>query len=424
MVGKIHKKKISEYTEAAENEDKQSERGDDVEDEMILDHVDPAPSGSESENGDMATHDNNKSLDSIKSNDDDAGVGDVVGTGGLNDDDTDFQLSDADDNDDLDEEKNKKAKKRKASGSKKSGDYESDDEPLNGGTPKKKGRKAPGKGKGGKGKAKAKKPVHDDEDDEEGEEEYEVKDIVDHKTERGVSYFLIRWKGYTKDDDTWEPEDTLNCPDIIERYMKKQKSSPKKGSPAKKKGGKAAGKNKKAKDEDEEQEWEVEKIIDYAEEKKGRVFRIRWKGFGPKNDTWEPEENLNCSDIIQKFLAKMKLQENVSFKELREEPKKTKRLVNETAPRTNINNPIGRKSKRSVTKKSDDDYDLMLPEDSGFDTQDDSLSLRGRNTTAVDESFLRMMLSLMKDVPLSVKNKFQADMFAAIYRIRGQYLLD
>ncbi|XP_037818709.1 probable chromo domain-containing protein LHP1 isoform X3 [Lucilia sericata] len=351
MVGKIHKKKISEYTEAAENEDKQSERGDDVEDEMILDHVDPAPSGSESENGDMATHDNNKSLDSIKSNDDDAGVGDVVGTGGLNDDDTDFQLSDADDNDDLDDEKNKKAKKRKASGSKKSGDYESDDEPLNGGTPKKKNRKVAGKGKGGKGKAKAKKPVHDDEDDEDGEEEYEVKDIMDHKTERGVSYFLIRWKGYTKDDDTWEPEDTLNCPDIIERYKKKQKSSPKKGSPAKKKGGKAAGKNKKAKDEDEEQEWEVEKIIDYAEEKKGRVFRIRWKGFGPKNDTWEPEENLNCSDIIQKFLAKMKLQENVSFKELREEPKKTKRLVNETAPRTNINNPIGRKSKRSVTKK-------------------------------------------------------------------------
>lgn len=47
----------------------------------------------------------------------------------------------------------------------------------------------------------------------------------------------------------------------------------------------------------------------------------------------------------------MKSQENVSFKELREEPKKTKRLVNETAPRTNINNPIGRKSKRSVTKK-------------------------------------------------------------------------
>lgn len=357
MVGKIHKKKISEYTEAAENEDKQSERGDEAEDEMILDHVDPAPSGSDSENGDIANNDNNKSVDSINANDDDdAGADDAVGTG-LNDDDTDFHLSDGGDGD-ADDDKVKKGKKRKAIGSKK-GENESDDEPLNGGTPKKKGRKlSTGKAKGAKGKAnKAKKPVSDDEDDGEVEEEYEVKDIVGHKTERGVSYFLIRWKGYTKDDDTWEPEDTLNCPDIIEKYMKKQKSSPKKASsPAKKKGGKATGGagvrgSKKNKDDDEEQEWEVEKIIDYAEEKKGRVFRIRWKGFGPKNDTWEPEENLNCGDIIQKFLAKMKLQENVSFKELREEPKKTKRLVNETAPRTNINNPIGRKSKRSVTKK-------------------------------------------------------------------------
>lgn len=231
MVGKIHKKKISEYTEAAENEDKQSEHGgDEAEDEMILDHNDPMPSGSESENGDATNNDNNKSFDSLNANDD-TGAGDAVRSN-INDDDTDFQLSDVGD-EQVEEEKTKKAKKRKSSGSKKSGDNdETDDEPLNGGTPKKKNRKSGGakaKGGGAKGKAKAKKPAYkdDDEDDEEGdeddggEEEYEVKDIVGHKTERGVSYFLIRWKGYTKDDDTWEPEDTLNCPDIIERYKKK-----------------------------------------------------------------------------------------------------------------------------------------------------------------------------------------------------------
>lgn len=77
---------------------------------------------------------------------------------------------------------------------------------------------------------------------------------------------------------------------------------------------------------------------------------------------------------------------------------------------------------------SDDEF--VFPEDSGLDTQDDTALVSGRsrqsggtgNLTAVDESFLKMMLSLMKDVPSSVKNKFQADMFAAIYRIRGQYL--
>ncbi|TMW48343.1 hypothetical protein DOY81_006569 [Sarcophaga bullata] len=69
MVGKIHKKKISEYTEAAENDDKQSDRGDEA-DEMILDHVEPVPSGSESENGDNANNEHNKSSDSVNANDD------------------------------------------------------------------------------------------------------------------------------------------------------------------------------------------------------------------------------------------------------------------------------------------------------------------------------------------------------------------
>ena len=218
MVGKIHKKKISEYTEAAENDDKQSDRGDEA-DEMILDHVEPVPSGSESENGDNANNEHNKSSDSVNANDD-AGVSDDAPTG-LNYD-TDYNSAAEADGDE-----GKKAKKRKAS--KKTTDVESDDEPLNGGSPKKKRSKSGGKAKGNvKGKAKAKKASHKDddgEDDDEGddgeEEEYEVKDIVGHKTERGVSYFLIRWKGYTKADDTWEPEETLSCPEIIERYKKK-----------------------------------------------------------------------------------------------------------------------------------------------------------------------------------------------------------
>lgn len=219
MVGKIHKKKISEYTEAAENEDKRSDRGEENDDEMILDHVDPVPSGSESENGNNSNNDNNKSLDSANANDD-AGVNNVVRTG--LDDDTDFQLSG---DEAIDEGKTKKAKKRKATNLKKIGENESDDEPLNGGSPKKKGRKAAGaKVKSAKAnKGKAKKASYNEDEGE--EEEYEVKDIVGHKTERGVSYFLIRWKGYTKADDTWEPEDTLSCPDIIERYKKKVRSA-------------------------------------------------------------------------------------------------------------------------------------------------------------------------------------------------------
>lgn len=92
----------------------------------------------------------------------------------------------------------------------------------------------------------------------------------------------------------------------------------------------------------------MEKIIDYGQDKDGRLFRIRWKGFSAKYDTWEPEKNLSCADIIEKFMSRMKSQENVTFKELREQPKKTKRLVNETSHTEALPE---RKSKRSSNKK-------------------------------------------------------------------------
>ncbi|XP_055541409.1 heterochromatin protein 1-like [Wyeomyia smithii] len=187
----------------------------------------------------------------------------------------------------------------------------------------------------------------EEEDDE--EEEYEVQDIIDHRKERGGKLvYRIRWKNYGEDDDTWEPEDTLSCPDIIKKYkakMEKEESSatpakkgkPAKGGSAKKKGKKPAPK-KAAKaaeadsdvDGDEEEdntEYEVEKIIDVHFKRDGkREYLVRWKGFSSKDDTWEPADNLNCSNLIDKFNEKLDKSKNASVKELRVERKPTNRL--------------------------------------------------------------------------------------------------
>ena len=58
-----------------------------------------------------------------------------------------------------------------------------------------------------------------------------------------------------------------------------------------------------------------------------RVFLIRWKGCTSKDDTWEPEDNLDCEDLIEKFMAtKGKILEARGERSLREAPKKIQRL--------------------------------------------------------------------------------------------------
>lgn len=40
-----------------------------------------------------------------------------------------------------------------------------------------------------------------------------------HSKERCVKY-LIKWKGFDEEENTWEPVDHLNCPDILKTFEK------------------------------------------------------------------------------------------------------------------------------------------------------------------------------------------------------------
>lgn len=90
-------------------------------------------------------------------------------------------------------------------------------------------------------KAKKHSDTEDDDDDEEEEnsngdvsgedygtgteeKEWEVEKVVNQrKAKGGKKEYLIRWKGCKASDDTWEPEDGINCPELIAAFLKKNK---------------------------------------------------------------------------------------------------------------------------------------------------------------------------------------------------------
>ncbi|KAL1780952.1 M-phase phosphoprotein 8 [Sigmodon hispidus] len=58
--------------------------------------------------------------------------------------------------------------------------------------------------------------------EEDGDDVFEVEKILDMKCEGGRNLYKVRWKGYTSDDDTWEPEVHLeDCKEVLLEFRKK-----------------------------------------------------------------------------------------------------------------------------------------------------------------------------------------------------------
>ena len=53
----------------------------------------------------------------------------------------------------------------------------------------------------------------------EGEEKFEVEKILNKRIIRGKKKFLVRWKGYTMEEDTWENRENLeNAKELVEEF--------------------------------------------------------------------------------------------------------------------------------------------------------------------------------------------------------------
>ena len=57
----------------------------------------------------------------------------------------------------------------------------------------------------------------------EEEEEYEVEKVVDKRINKDKVEYWLKWKGYSSADNTWESEESLDCPELLQEYEKRRR---------------------------------------------------------------------------------------------------------------------------------------------------------------------------------------------------------
>lgn len=96
--------------------------------------------------------------------------------------------------------------------------------------------------------------------------EYVVEQVLKKRTHRGIAQYLIKWKGCESTDNTWEPEENLNCRKLLKQFLEDEAKAPKK-----RRGRKPASLNSTANDDDNgKMSKEAEEVENRSAEKKQR----------------------------------------------------------------------------------------------------------------------------------------------------------
>lgn len=141
--------------------------------------------------------------------------------------------------------------------------------------------------------------------------EYTVEKIVDKRVRgRKVEYFL-KWKGYSDADNTWEPEENLDCPELIAEFEENRKAKDEEQESEKKRkmngtDSSEGGQKKKKKDDDNrprgfDRGLEPEQIIGATDSSGELMFLIKWKGSDEADLVPSHIANVKCPQIVIQF---------------------------------------------------------------------------------------------------------------------------
>ncbi|CAF0719394.1 unnamed protein product [Adineta steineri] len=165
---------------------------------------------------------------------------------------------------------------------------------------------------------------------EEGEE-FIVERIVSHRFRNGRKEYLLAWKGYPEEENTWEPHQNLDCPDLIEeyenrllqknRYMNndqpppppqlKRKPSLDQAPVHNKRGRPPLDRNNYSKQQSSstrveeasafDRGFEAEKILGATDATGELMLLVQWKGTGEADLVPSRICNIRCPQVVIKF---------------------------------------------------------------------------------------------------------------------------
>ena len=127
--------------------------------------------------------------------------------------------------------------------------------------------------------------------------------------QKGMKEYLLKWKGFSVEEATWESEETMDCEEMISEFegtiddhsviiVKKddEKNSDEDSE--------MNSENSESKSDSDGPLLIVEKILKSRNRKgckEAKEYLLKWKGFGVEESTWETEDNMDCKEMICEF---------------------------------------------------------------------------------------------------------------------------
>ncbi|XP_003737478.1 chromobox protein homolog 1 [Galendromus occidentalis] len=151
------------------------------------------------------------------------------------------------------------------------------------------------------------------------DEEYVVEKVLAKRINNNKVEYFLKWKGYGDDDNTWEPQENLDCQELIEAFEQEQKKDTakkdvikvRKAAPSQRlpvNGGENSGKKTPPKVPSEsckpkgfDRGLEPEKIIGATDSSGELMFLLKWKGVDEADLVSAAQANIKCPQVVIKF---------------------------------------------------------------------------------------------------------------------------